>query len=107
MEELSKLDSVDIRESKEYVWRLQKRLNGARDLVLLGELVDYHFATSSKRALKVLTSLKSVHAQVSREKAAMHSVGIGFVQNREAAAARCALISLVKLQCVGGCNAIK
>ncbi len=63
-EELYRLESVDITESRWHVSRMQKRLENGRDPALLGELVDFYLATESKQALAVLTSLKTVQSQV-------------------------------------------
>ncbi len=64
-EELYKLESVDIAESKCNVSRMRKRLDNGRDPALLGELVEFYLATGSKQALAVLTSLKGIQSQVS------------------------------------------
>ena len=64
MEELHKLEAVDIGESRSSVSRLQRRLAAGRDPGLLADLVDGYFAKGSKRVLKILTSLKGVQSQV-------------------------------------------
>lgn len=64
MEELCKLESVDAAESRSSVTRLKRRLRAARDPSLLGELVDFYFATGSKRAIDVLTNLREAYSQV-------------------------------------------
>ena len=64
MEELCKLESVDAAESRSSVTRLKRRLRAARDPALLGELVDFYFATGSKRAIDVLTNLREAYSQV-------------------------------------------
>ena len=65
MDELVKLDSLDILESRNSVSRLQKRLASGRDPTLLSDLVEFYFARGSRRAVKVLTGLKNVQSQVS------------------------------------------
>lgn len=65
-EELYKLESLDIAESRCNVSRMQKRLENGREPALLSELVEFYLATASKRALAVLTTLKGVQSQVSR-----------------------------------------
>ena len=67
MEELHKLETVDIGELRSSTSRLQKRLAAGRDPGLLAELVDGYFAKGSKRVLKILTSLKEVQSQVGIE----------------------------------------
>ena len=65
MEELlCKLESLDMEESRKSVTRLQSMLRAERNPVLLGELVELYFATRSKRAVKVLTSLREAYSQV-------------------------------------------
>ena len=65
MEEiLCKLESLDMAESRKSVTRLQNMLRAERNPVLLGELVELYFATRSKRAVKVLASLREAYSQV-------------------------------------------
>ena len=65
MEELlCKLESLDMEESRKSVTRLQSMLRAERNPVFLGELVEFYFATRSKRAVKVLTSLREAYSQV-------------------------------------------
>ena len=64
MDELWKLESVDTSESRRMAARLQTRLKAAREPTLLGELVELYFKTGSKRARKILTTLREAHSQV-------------------------------------------
>jgi len=64
MEELWRLESVELSESSQFVSKLTHRLKINRDPALLGELVEYYFKNGSKRARKVLTSLRESHSQV-------------------------------------------
>ncbi len=64
MEELWKLESVELSESRQFISRLSDRLKTTRDPGLLGELVEFYFKNGSKRARKVLTSLREAHSQV-------------------------------------------
>lgn len=65
MEELlCKLESQDTEESRKSVTRLQSILRAERNPILLGELVEFYFATRSKRAVKVLSSLREAYSQV-------------------------------------------
>lgn len=64
MEELWKLESVDLIESRQIVGKLRSRLKSSRDPVLLGELVDFYFTNGSKGARKLLTTLREAHSQV-------------------------------------------
>lgn len=65
MEELlCKLESQDTEESRKSVTRLQSMLRAERNPILLGELVEFYFATRSKRAVKVLSSLREAYSQV-------------------------------------------
>lgn len=63
MEELWKLESLDLTESRLIVNKLHQRLKSCRDPVLLGELVDFYFTNGSKGARKILTSLREAHSQ--------------------------------------------
>ena len=60
-----RLDATDARESRKNTQRLQSRLKATRDPGMLGELVDFYFASGSRRVLKVLTTLREAHSQVS------------------------------------------
>lgn len=64
MDELWKLESVDTAESRRVMARLQTRLKASREPTLLGELVELYFKTGSKRARKILTTLRETHSQV-------------------------------------------
>lgn len=64
MDELWKLESVDTAESRRVTARLQTRLKASREPSLLGELVELYFKTGSKRARKILTTLRETHSQV-------------------------------------------
>ena len=64
MEDLLKLESDHTLNSREVASKIQERLRGARDPSLLGELVDFYFKTYSKRARKILTTLREAHSQV-------------------------------------------
>lgn len=65
MEELMcKLESQDMEDSRKSVTRLQSMLRAERNPVLLGELVEFYFATRSKRAVKVLATLREAYSQV-------------------------------------------
>ena len=64
MDELWKLESVDTAESRRVMARLQMRLKASREPTLLGELVELYFKTGSKRARKILTTLRETHSQV-------------------------------------------
>ena len=65
MEELlCKLESLDMEASRKSVTRLQSMLRAERNPVLLGELIELYFATRSKRAVKVLASLREAYSQV-------------------------------------------
>ncbi len=64
MEDLWKLESVELSESRQFVAKLCDRLKSTRDPTLLGELVEYYFKNGSKRARTVLTSLREAHSQV-------------------------------------------
>ena len=65
MEDLLKLESDDTYASRDVASRIQSRLKSTRDPSLLGELVDFYFQTYSKRARKILTTLREAHSQVS------------------------------------------
>lgn len=65
MDELWKLESVDTTESRKVASRLQTRLKASREPTLLNELVELYFKTGSKRARKILTTLRETHSQVS------------------------------------------
>jgi hypothetical protein len=77
MEELLKLESDDTSASRDVASKIQSRLKGARDPLLLGELVDFYFRNYSKRARKVLTTLRETHSQVSLLEAVLTPEGIG------------------------------
>ncbi len=64
MDELWKLESVELSESRQFVAKLCERLKSTRDPALLGELVEYYYKNGSKRARTVLTSLREAHSQV-------------------------------------------
>ena len=64
MDELCKLESVDTAESRRVAGRLQTRLKASREPTLLNELVELYFKTGSKRARKILTTLRETHSQV-------------------------------------------
>ena len=64
MEELLKLESDDTSASRDVANKIHSRLKGARDPSLLGELVEFYFQTYSKRARKILTTLRETHSQV-------------------------------------------
>ena len=64
MEDLLKLESDDTHASRDVASRIQHRLKGNRDPSLLGQLVDFYFQTYSKRARKILTTLRETHSQV-------------------------------------------
>ena len=66
MDELWKLESVELTESRQFVSKLAQRLKTSRDPALLGELVEFYFKNGSKRARTVLTSLREAHSQVGR-----------------------------------------
>ena len=59
-----KLESDDTSSSRDVASKIQSRLKGTRDPSLLGELVDFYFQTYSKRARKILTTLREAHSQV-------------------------------------------
>lgn len=65
MDELWKLESVDTAESRSVAARLQTRLKASREPTLLNDLVELYFKTGSKRARKILTTLRETHSQVS------------------------------------------
>lgn len=65
MEDLLKLESDDTSASRDVASKIQSRLKGNRDPLLLGELVEFYFRNYSKRARKVLTTLREAHSQVS------------------------------------------
>ena len=60
-----KLESDDTSASRDVASKIQSRLKGTRDPSLLGDLVDFYFQTFSKRARKILTTLREAHSQVS------------------------------------------
>lgn len=64
MEDLLKLESDDTHASRDTASKIQYRLKGSRDPSLLGQLVDFYFQTYSKRARKILTTLRETHSQV-------------------------------------------
>lgn len=64
MDELWKLESIDTDESRKVATRLQTRLKASREPTLLNELVELYFKTGSKRARKILTTLRETHSQV-------------------------------------------
>lgn len=64
MDELWKLESVDTGDSRRVAARLQARLKASRDPTLLSDLVELYFKTGSKRARKILTTLRETHSQV-------------------------------------------
>ena len=66
MDDLCKLESTDTALSRRVATRLQARLKASRDPALLGDIVEFYFKTFSKRARKVLTTLKEAHSQVKR-----------------------------------------
>ncbi len=66
MEDLLNLESSDTSRSREVASKIQSRLKGTRDPSLLGDLVDFYFVSYSKRARKILTTLREAHSQVSR-----------------------------------------
>ncbi len=76
-EELYKLESVDIAESKCNISRMRKRLDNDRDPALLGELVEFYLAKGSKQALAVLTAASPETARISM--AASGTLGLSFL----------------------------
>ena len=64
MEDLLELESDDTSASRDVASRIQYRLKRSRDPSLLGELVDFYLQTYSKRARKILTTLREAHSQV-------------------------------------------
>ena len=65
MEDLLELESDDTYASRDVASKIQCRLKGTRDPSLLADLVEFYFQTYSKRARKVLTTLREMHSQVS------------------------------------------
>ncbi len=64
MEDLLKLESDDTFASRDVASKIQSRLKSTRDPGLLGELVEFYFKTYSRRARKILTTLRETHSQV-------------------------------------------
>lgn len=66
MEELLELESDDTYASRDVASKIQCRLKATRDPSLLADLVEFYFQTYSKRARKVLTTLREMHSQVGK-----------------------------------------
>ena len=64
MEDISLIDAVHIREASEHSERVKRALDNTESPDLLRVLIDYYLSKGSKGALKILTTLKSSHAQV-------------------------------------------
>ena len=64
MEDIGLIDAVHIREAAAHTERVRWALDNAENPDLLRILIDYYLTKGSKGALKILTTLKSSHAQV-------------------------------------------
>lgn len=64
MEDLLELESADTSASRDVASRIQFSLKGTRDPSLLGQLVEFYFQTYSRRARRILTTLRETHSQV-------------------------------------------
>lgn len=64
MEDIALIDAVHMREASEHSERVRRALNTTESPELLRILIDYYFTKGSRGALKILTTLKSSHAQV-------------------------------------------
>lgn len=64
MEDIALIDAVHMREASEHSERVMRALNTTESTELLRIIIDYYLTKGSKGALKILTTLKSSHAQV-------------------------------------------
>ena len=76
MEDLLKLESDDTIASRDAASKVQSQLKSARDPQLLGELVEFYFTTYSRRARKILTTLRETHSQVSQPLNLLHNTSL-------------------------------
>ena len=69
-----KLESDDTFASRDVASKIQGHLKSTRDPILLGELVEFYFKTYSRRARKILTTLRETHSQVKSSSELLHNM---------------------------------